>query len=60
MDIEGLVTPAWLHLLDTKGRKYKALALVAPVRDEEGIPIQLGLCEDLGLIVEDIIVVKKD
>lgn len=57
--IDALVTPAWLTFVDHNGRKWRALALVAPLRSEDMEPVQFALTEDLELVPTDCVIVRK-
>lgn len=57
--IEGLVTPVFIEFSDFKGRIWKALALVAPLRAEDEEPIQIAMAEDLELKPQTFKVVKR-
>lgn len=59
-EIEAILTPTYITFEDSRGRQWKALALIAPLKNDDMIPVHLGDTVDLGLKVRGIKIVRRD
>lgn len=59
--IEANLTPTFITFVDAKGRFWKALALVAPLKSEDVDidPVQLAETQDLELKVKGLKIVRR-
>lgn len=58
--IEASLTPTFITFKDSRGRLWRALALVAPLKSEDMEPVQLAETSDLELKVCKIKIVRRD
>lgn len=56
--IEAGLTPTFITFVDIKGRQWEALALIAPLKSEDMMPVHLAETEDLGLKIRKVKIVR--
>lgn len=56
--IEASLTPTFIIFEDSRGRQWKALALIAPLSSEDMDPVHLADTKDLELKVRTVKIVK--
>jgi hypothetical protein len=56
--IEAALTPTYITFKDSKGRLWKALALIAPLKSEDMEPVVLAETQDLDLRFDKIKIVR--
>jgi hypothetical protein len=54
------LTPVFITFQDAKGREWKALALLAPLKNEDFDPVVLADTKDLQLKVKGLKIVRRD
>jgi hypothetical protein len=57
--IDASLTPTFITFVDARGRLWRALALLAPLKSEDMEPITLAETEDLNLKVKEIKIVRR-
>lgn len=58
--IEASLTPTFITFEDSKGRLWRALALIAPLNSEDMEPVILAETKDLNLKLKNVKIVRRD